>query len=91
MENDLIKRHTALAVLRALEEAVMVSDVQTEVASAMETIRDVKPVDAIEVIRCKDCDAYGKSPFGHPHIGWCIVEGAHRPQEHYCAYGKRRK
>ena len=52
---------------------------------------DIQPsVDAIEVIRCADCAYYGKSPFGHPRIGWCRIDCKHRKPEFYCASADRK-
>lgn len=48
-------------------------------------------VDAVEVIRCKDCQAYGRSPYNHPTIGWCKLHGHHRNPDYYCASGKRKE
>lgn len=42
-------------------------------------------VDAVEVIRCKDCVYWGRSPFDHASIGWCIIAGHHRNPDYYCA------
>ena len=47
-------------------------------------------VDAVEVVRCKDCKAFGKSPWGHFRMGWCMIHGCHHGQDYYCASGKRR-
>ena len=44
-----------------------------------------KAHDAVHVIRCADCAYYGKSPLGHPHIGWCRIDCKHRKPGFYCA------
>ena len=48
-------------------------------------------IDAVEVVRCKDCQAWGRSPYGHPTIGWCIVQGRHRAPDYFCASAKKRE
>lgn len=57
----------------------------------LHAIRTAPAVDAVEVVRCKDCIAFGKSPFGHPEIGWCKIFGNHRNPDYYCASGRRKK
>lgn len=47
-------------------------------------------IDAVQVIRCADCAYYGKSPFGHPRIGWCRIDCKHRKPEFFCANADRR-
>lgn len=53
-------------------------------------IEMIPAVDAVEVIRCKDCAYYTASPFGHRIIGWCKIDGKHRGQNFYCANGDRK-
>lgn len=53
-------------------------------------IDDMPTVDAVEVIRCGDCEHYVKSPFGHAKLGWCKIDGKHRSREFYCAHADRR-
>lgn len=48
-------------------------------------IADTPTVDAVPVVRCRDCRSYNK-----PKTGWCE---AHLDCEHpddYCSYGKRK-
>ena len=47
-------------------------------------------IDAVQVIRCADCAYYGKSPFGHPRIGWCRIDCKHRKPDFYCANADRK-
>ena len=42
-------------------------------------------VDAVPVIRCKDCEHWRSSPFGVTNLGWCIICGHHRNPDYYCA------
>ena len=45
-------------------------------------------VDAVNVVRCRDCVSYTRSPFGHSFIGWCKLDTKHRNQNFYCADGE---
>ena len=42
-------------------------------------------VDAVPVIRCKDCAHQRPSPFGVTNLCWCIIAGRHRGPNYYCA------
>lgn len=53
-------------------------------------IMESPTVDAVEVVRCKDCKAWGKSPWGHFPNGWCKIHGRHRDPDYYCASGVRK-
>ena len=91
MNNDLIPLHTALSVLDALKEAVTVADPVSMVADAEYTLQNVKPSNAIEVVRCRDCENRSPSPFGHPHLRWCKILGDHCTLDFYCGFGKRKE
>lgn len=53
-------------------------------------IMQAPAVDAVEVVRCKDCKAFGESPWGHFPKGWCKIHGRHRDPDYYCASGVRK-
>lgn len=56
----------------------------------MSEIDDEPTVDAVEVVRCKDCEYYESDECGNPYI-W-MSDGAHlytQPQD-FCSYGERR-
>lgn len=53
-------------------------------------INDAETIDAVEVVRCRDCIAFGKSPYGHPGLGWCRIYGHHFNPDYYCASGRRK-
>lgn len=42
-------------------------------------------VDAVEVVRCRDCRSYNK-----PKTGWCEVHLDREHPDDYCSYGKRK-
>ena len=48
-------------------------------AKAMQT------VDAVPVVRCRDCRSYNK-----PKTGWCEVHLDCEHPDDYCSYGKRK-
>ena len=53
-------------------------------------IENAPTVDAVEVVRCKDCDKSVRSPlFGR---GWrfCKNNSQHHRDDHFCSYGERR-
>ena len=49
----------------------------------MSTIDDAPTVDAIEVVRCKDCTSF--------YSGWCCDFGIHRDDNEFCSGGERRE
>lgn len=63
------------------------------VAAVEMVVEDTPTIDAVEVVRCKDCAYYRPSPFGHPKKGWCTICGHHRSPGFYCAnaYKKEKK
>lgn len=54
-------------------------------------IEDAPTIDAVPVVRCKDCIYYRKSDKGHPDADWCkrLICGTIKP-DFYCADGERR-
>ncbi len=52
-------------------------------------VEAIENAPTVEVIRCKDCQTWGRSPYGHPTIGWCIVHGRHRAPDYFCASAKK--
>lgn len=48
-------------------------------------------IDMQNVIRCTDCAYYGKSPFGHPTLGWCRIDGKHRGRNFFCGNADRKE
>ena len=54
-------------------------------------VEDTPTVDAVEVVRCKDCDKSKRSHlFGS---GWrfCMNNSQHHKDGHFCSYGERRE
>ena len=56
-----------------------------------EAIERVPTVDAVEVVRCKDCKHYYADPWGY---GNCVFEGGvsrRTKTSDFCSWGERRK
>lgn len=50
-------------------------------------VESVPTVDAVEVVRCKDCVGCDRDD-GSP---WCGLVGLHVDDDHYCAWGERKE
>ena len=46
---------------------------------------EIPTVDAVPVVRCRDCRSYNK-----PRTGWCEVHLDREHPDDYCSYGKRK-
>lgn len=86
---DLISRDVLFKSWDGLSDKIKNPDLLID--EMIKRTQDVPAVDAVEVVRCRDCNAFGKSPFGHPFIGWCKIFGDHRKPDYYCASGRRKK
>ncbi len=80
-----------LALLK--EEGTTYVDIswEEEIMSDIKTISKAPTVDAIPVVRCKDCIHYYADPWGY---GNCVFEGgvSRRTKESdFCSWGKRRE
>jgi hypothetical protein len=89
MKNDLINRSAAIEQLERREK-ILGGSCLISTRSFRNFLLNRPAVDDVEVIRCADCAYYGKSPFGHPHIGWCRIDCKHRKPEFFCANGDRK-
>ena len=56
-------------------------------------IAEIPTVDAVRVVRCKDCK-FGATPYGDEHDGWIECSNIHgRPLfgcNDFCSYGERK-
>lgn len=53
-------------------------------------IEDCKVVDAVEVVRCKDC--VHKNPYSRYEFSCkCLRDNLHHNTDDYCSYGKRKE
>ena len=53
--------------------------------SFLHRIEDAPTVDAVVVVRCKNCRSYNK-----PKTGWCEVHLDREHPDDFCSYGKRK-
>ena len=53
---------------------------------AKETLREVPLVDAVPVVRCRECKFYNK-----PRLGWCDFHMDMENQDDFCSYGQRKE
>lgn len=51
-----------------------------------ELLKDLPPVDAVEVVRCKDCK---KKRCEHGYL-WCFKWDEQVQEDDFCSYGERR-
>lgn len=65
-----------------LEDQFGVSDADL---LALDEIRHAPTVDAVVVVRCKNCRSYNK-----PKTGWCEVHLDREHPDDFCSYGKRK-
>ena len=52
-------------------------------------INDAETIDAVQVVRCKDCKHLTRSPWNNPDFGWCKLYGHNRKMDYYCASGEK--
>ena len=55
-----------------------------------EMINEQPTVDAVEVVRCKDCIYYKQGAFKEYAGGLCNYHHLHMGDSDYCSYGERR-
>ena len=54
-------------------------------------VEETTTIDAVEVVRCKDCEHWKKYADHSPFIGTCKIAGYFVGENGYCVYGKRRE
>lgn len=82
-------KEMAINILRG---AVLGTNEQTHEAvfMAIKALKEQERVDAVEVVRCKDCKHYYADPWGY---GNCVFEGGvsrRTKTSDYCSWGERR-
>ena len=50
------------------------------------SINDAQTIDAVEVVRCRECRSYNK-----PKTGWCEVHLDREHMDDFCSYGERKE
>lgn len=89
MNNDLISRSALL------KKTGWVNLYEKDKSAKVVLVRDIcnaPAVDAVPVVRCKDCDWYreDESICVNPHCTKSYY-GCRVPQKHFCSYGERRE
>lgn len=55
-------------------------------------LRTAPTVDAVEVVRCKDCENVDEDDLAtHRKLCFCFYHGEYQTKDYFCASGKRRK
>lgn len=87
MNNDLIRRSNAVDILRARAE--MATGTPKEVFfAAADMLEKLPAVDAVEVVRCRDCENWTKM---HDSAqGNCWLTGDYPTGSWYCANGRKK-
>lgn len=100
MANDLISREAALEAaktgLKNFVGILWTPDTRRYVPKVVHGVRDalqnVPAIDAVEVVRCKDCTHFKPIP-GYTHVdGFCCYSGSQvgKKETGYCNLGERR-
>lgn len=86
--NDLISRAAAKEAIRN-----RIRGGATELARIFKEIDNVPAVDAVSVVRCKDCKYWDISCKSQYFDGWCFcgIQSNSAPPHWFCADGERRE
>ena len=84
--NDLISRS---ALIEQFHDIIPVKTYCT-VESAVRRIKEAPAVDAVPVVRCRDCKHYERGVCVCPYLCVSGAECLYPQPEHYCSYGERR-
>lgn len=84
IDTDAFDKRIRLAVGSCEEE--LTEDFKDGISTILEMMKTAPTVDAVPVIRCKDCIRF----FPDDDVwGWCTVSGKMRCKD-YCSYGVRK-
>ena len=95
--DDLIYRHEAIAALGERPTVFIGSAYEIGSRNRFDmdrlAIDTVHPVDAVEVVRCKDCKRYQHEVGDDEYaLGWCPFLTIHLvSRDGFCAWGKRKE
>ncbi len=70
--------------------------INTDAAEVLDSIDEQPTVDAVPVVRCKDCarcSAYTRDVFGNEYDTpryHCLIGYGYNKPDHFCSYGERR-
>lgn len=94
--DDLISRS---ALLQDIEESIVFSGRSDETSAEMrgahkvvDRIKAAPTVDAVEVVRCRECKNYKLNKYSGEDDMWCMCWSDWLPTEpdDFCSYGERR-
>ena len=83
---SLISRHAALNTVQDMYELCDTGDMRDYHDLLTEAFEALPTVDAVEVVRCKDCNRFRPDD---DIWGWCTVSAKMRCKD-YCSYGVRK-
>lgn len=84
MSTDLISRSALITAYDSAHKGPL--------GGARKLIEDAPAVDAVEVVRCKDCKFYHTEVYGTLHDDWCAVYEHHVfGGDWFCADGVRKE
>ena len=86
--NDLIRRKDAIRAVIDLQDYSNGFSDTYDKACIVGTLEEVVPVDAVEVIRCKDCRYYNEK------YGWCdcyLLMHLDTSESDYCSKAERKE
>ncbi len=94
MQNDLISRNTLDIELQNLVKEYnrnCESDKSSGAFEALYRLRLSPTVDAVEVVRCKDCKLTSRTKNQPKILYWCNKFGNVMRPDDYCSFGERKE
>ena len=66
---------------------------QNEIGERCLDLSDLPTIDAVPVVRCKDCKNYRQNPYSGEDDVWCMCWSDWVPTEpdDFCSYGERKE
>jgi hypothetical protein len=74
----------ALGIGKAKREAFVVPEIADGWNAVIDIIAHAPTVDAVPVVRCRECRYYNK-----PRLGWCSAHLDREGPDDFCSYGER--
>lgn len=97
--SDLISKKAVMEELLAIQDVTYMSTCLTVdeckgkrwmIARALNAVKDAPTVDAVEVVRCKDCKYSTPDIMSEDYIA-CWERNTVMPNDGFCSYGKRKE
>ena len=92
MNNDLISRSDAIKRVKAAEiEMGSINGIKAVPVDAVIQFLEIVPaVDAVEVVRCKDCEHIKEGRFDIFKLAYCNLWKTDMQMDNFCCFGNRR-